>query len=129
MSDSLFQDVADYIPVSNDAIALLKRAFNLLPRGEKRDEVESKIKTAEKALKRSDAAFAQKLGYQFCRCTYPPQIMLGHEQQEATVCPNPECRRTIRTFTDLRQTNRPDHLRISILCFQAGDSSDQEQNA
>jgi hypothetical protein len=110
MSDSLFQDVADYIRVSNDAIALLKRAFNLLPR-------------------RSAAAFAQKLGYQFCRCTYPPQIMLGHEQQKATVCPNPECRRTIRTFTDLRQTNRPDHLRISILCFQAGDSSDQEQNA
>jgi len=98
MSDSLFQDIADYIRVSKDAITLLKSAFSLLPRGEKRDEAESKIKAAEEALKRSDAALAQKLGYQLCRCTYPPQIMLWHEQQKVTVCPNPDCCRTIKDF-------------------------------
>ena len=97
----LFQDIAEYIRVSKVVTDVLKGAFSVLPKGEKRNEAERKIKLAEEALKRSDAALAQKLGYRLCHCTFPPQIMLWREQQKVTVCPNPDCRRTIKDF------NRP----------------------
>jgi hypothetical protein len=67
----------------------------------KRAEAEQKIAAAEDALKRADVALAQKLGFQLCRCTYPPQIMLWHEQEKVTKCPRKECGRTIKDF------NRP----------------------
>jgi hypothetical protein len=73
----------------------------LLPTSAKRTEMEQKIAAAENALKRADAALAQKLGFQLCQCTYPPQIMLWREQEKITKCPNPECGRTIKDF------NRP----------------------
>jgi hypothetical protein len=102
MTDSgIFQDLAQYIHFGKESLDLLKAAGSLLPKSAKRTEVEQKITAAEDALKRADAALAQKLGFQLCRCTYPPQIMLWHEQEKVTKCPNPECGRTIKDF------NRP----------------------
>jgi len=43
-----------------------------------------------------DVALAQKFGFQLCQCTYPPQIMLWHEQAKVTKCPRPECGRAIQ---------------------------------
>jgi hypothetical protein len=99
MSDGLFQDIAEYIRLSKDGIDLVRAALSLLPNNEKRREAESKLRAAEEALRRSDAALAQKLGYQLCQCTFPPQIMLWHESTKETVCPN--CRRKTASF------NRP----------------------
>jgi hypothetical protein len=62
-----------------------------LPRGEKRAEIEHKIKDAEDILRRSDAKLARELGMKLCGCTFPPQIMLWRETERAHVCPNPEC--------------------------------------
>jgi hypothetical protein len=95
-SPGIFQDVADYIRLSKDAIDLVRSAWTLLPKSEKRDEVEKKLDAAEEALKRSDAALAQKLGYSLCQCTFPPQIMLWREQEKVTKCPS--CGRTIKSF-------------------------------
>jgi hypothetical protein len=53
---------------------------------------------AEEALKRSDTALAQKLGYHLCQCTYPPQIMLWQESRGCHVCPNPACGRNTAKF-------------------------------
>jgi hypothetical protein len=94
----IFQNIADYIRLGKDASDLLKGVLSLLPKSAKRDEAEQKIKAAEDALKRADVALAQKLGFQLCRCTYPPQIMLWHEQEKVTKCPRPECGRTIQDF-------------------------------
>jgi hypothetical protein len=102
MTDSgIFQDLAQYIHFGKESLDLLKAAGSLLPKSAKRAEVEQKITAAEDALKRADVALAQKLGFQLCKCTYPPQIMLWHEREKLTKCPNPECGRTIKDF------NRP----------------------
>ena len=102
MTDSgIFQDLAQYIHFGKETLDLLKAAVGLLPKSAKRAEVEQKITAAEDALKRADAALAQKLGFQLCKCTYPPQIMLWREREKVTKCPNPECGRTIKDF------NRP----------------------
>jgi hypothetical protein len=97
MSDGLFQDIAEYIRLSKDGLDLMRGAWSLLPKGEKRDEAEHKLRAAEEALKRSDAALAQKLGYQLCQCTFPPQIMLWKEAQKHTACSN--CGRKIASFS------------------------------
>jgi hypothetical protein len=106
MTDSgIFQDLAQYIHFGKETLDLLKAAGNLLPKSAKRAEVEQKITAAEIALKRADAALAQKLGFQLCQCTYPPQIMLWHEREKVTKCPNAECGRTIKDFSE--PFNRP----------------------
>ena len=40
------------------------------------------IKEADTAFKLAESEIAQNLGYQLCRCTWPPQIMLSIEQEE-----------------------------------------------
>jgi hypothetical protein len=101
----IFQDLAQYIHVSKETLDLLKAAVGLLPKSAKHAEVEQKIAAAEDALKRADAALAQKLGFELCRCTYPPQIMLWSEQEKVTKCPNPKCGRTIKDVS--YEFNRP----------------------
>jgi len=64
----------------------------------KRADAEQKIAAAEAALKRADATLAQKLGFQLCHCTYPPQIMLWHKHEKVTKCPRAECGRRIKDF-------------------------------
>lgn len=89
-----FTDLADYIRVSKDALDLLKGALSLMPKDAQRDEIERKLVAAEDALRRSDAQLAKELGYQLCKCTFPPQIMLWKQLQSRFACPNPECGRT-----------------------------------
>jgi len=101
----IFQDLAQYIHFGKEALDLLKAAGSLLPKSAKRAEMEQKITAAEDALKRADAALAQKLGFQLCQCTYPPQIMLWHEREQVTKCPNADCGRTIKDVREL--FNRP----------------------
>jgi hypothetical protein len=99
----IFQALADYIHLGKDSVDLLKASLGLLPKSAKRDAAEQNIRAAEDALKRADVALAQKLGFELCQCTYPPQIMLWREQAKVTKCPRPECGRTIQDF------NRPLH--------------------
>jgi hypothetical protein len=94
----IFQDIIQYIHSVKEVLDLLKAGVGLLPSA-KRVEVGQKIAAAKDALKRADAALAQQLGFELCRCTYPPQIMLWHEQEKVTKCPR--CGRTIKDF------NRP----------------------
>ncbi len=86
MATGLFQEISDYIHLSKDSLDLLRAALSVLPSGQKRDEAEHKLRTAEEALKRSDAALALKLGYQLCQCTFPPQIMLWEESTKTKKC-------------------------------------------
>jgi hypothetical protein len=108
MTDSgIFQDLAQYVHFSKETLDLLRAAGGLLPKSEKRAEAEQKIAAAEDALKRADAALAQKLGFQLCRCTYPPQIMLWHEREKVMKCPNPDCGRTIQDVSEVFNRPRP----------------------
>lgn len=86
-------DINDYLTAGKSAVALIKSTIGLLPKGSERDKAEEDIARAEKALEVSRAAAAKALGYRLCQCTFPPQIMLWREQEDAHVCPNPECGR------------------------------------
>lgn len=87
-------DIKAWVDMATGTANLLRDAASLLPKGSKRDEIESKILLAEDALARSDAKLARDLGLRLCDCTFPPQIMLWREAEKAHVCPRPECGRT-----------------------------------
>jgi hypothetical protein len=91
-----FADIQGWVGLAKNSLDLLKSAAGMLPKGEKRAEIESKINVAEEALKRSDAKLAHDLGLKLCDCTFPPQIMLWKEPKKAHVCPNPACGREIK---------------------------------
>ena len=88
-----FADIQGWVGLAKNTVDLLKSAAMLLPKGEKRTEIESQIGVAEEALKRSDAKLARELGLKLCDCTFPPQIMLWKEAENAHACPNPACGR------------------------------------
>jgi hypothetical protein len=85
------QDFVNWRRTCQAAIVQLKNASVALPAGERRHDIEAKIKDAENVLARADAMLAKELGYRLHDCTYPPQIMLWKEAEQAHVCPNPEC--------------------------------------
>jgi hypothetical protein len=84
-------DLQNYIHAGREAIELLKNTLLLLPKGAPKDEIEKKIQHAEQILKGADCKLAKDLGMKLCECTFPPQIMLWKEREQAHVCPNPEC--------------------------------------
>ena len=59
-----------------------------LPAGPKSQQIKEQIDKAEGALKASEVELAKALGYKLCRCTFPPQIMLWYEQDQANICNN-----------------------------------------
>ena len=88
-----FTDIQGWLGAAKDTLGLLKSATALLPKGEKRAEIEGRIGAAEEALKRSDVNLAHELGLKLCDCTFPPQIMLWKETEKAHICPNSACGR------------------------------------
>jgi hypothetical protein len=91
-----FTEIQGWLGAAKDTMSLLKSAAAVLPKGERRAEIESKITAAEDALRRSDVKLARELGLKLCDCTFPPQIMLWKEAQKAHVCPNAECGRVTK---------------------------------
>jgi len=91
-------DISEYVAAGKNAIDLLKSAYGLLPKGKDRDELERKVREAEDILKRSDAKLAKDLGYELCKCTYPPQIMLYRQGEHAHVCQNEKCGNRIQPW-------------------------------
>ena len=85
------QEILGWVQASKAAVDLLKSAYKALPAGEKRSEVENKVRIAEQILERSDSKLAKELGFTLCKCTWPPQIMLWNENERAEICPRPEC--------------------------------------
>ena len=86
-----FSDVQGWLGAAKDAVSLLRAATTLLPKGEKKAEIEGKIGDAEKVLSESDARLARDLGFPLCQCTFPPQIMLWKEDEDFHACPRPAC--------------------------------------
>ena len=95
-------------------LALMKDAKDLLPNGPQKASAEEKIGEAEKALRIAEAQTAQSLGYELCKCAFPPCPMLsigpsqeeGMEGVEVFQCPN--CRKlspTNETVAAMKQQN------------------------
>ena len=88
-----WKDLTAYVGAAKASIDLLKDAYSLLPKGDKKDEIERNVRAAEEILKRSDAKLAKELGFMLCECEYPPRPMLWREKEKAWICQNPECGR------------------------------------
>jgi hypothetical protein len=59
------------------AMGLLKDAKDLLPPGDQRQEAISQaLVTAESSARIAEAEVAKALGYELCKCEFPPTIML-----------------------------------------------------
>jgi hypothetical protein len=79
----------EWLEAFNSGITLLRGALGLirdlreeLP-PDKRKAVDQALDQAEKSTALAEAQIASALGYQLCRCTFPPQIMLfvGYDAQ------------------------------------------------
>ena len=68
------------------AVGLVKRTKDLLPNAQDREAIEKSLKEAEMAVRMAEAKIAQALGYELCKCTFPPQIMLSQGYKEVDYC-------------------------------------------
>ncbi|WP_444890630.1 hypothetical protein [Microbulbifer sp. DLAB2-AA] len=66
----------------SDAIGLAKKTKDALPNSKDKDLIDKGLNEAEKASKLAEAQIAQALGYNLCKCTFPPQIMLSAGYKE-----------------------------------------------
>ena len=58
------------------AIGLLKDTKELLPKDEKTATIDAALATVEMSSRTAEAEIAKALGYELCKCTFPPTIML-----------------------------------------------------
>ncbi|MGD0267143.1 MAG: hypothetical protein ABSD47_19670 [Candidatus Methylomirabilota bacterium] len=87
---SAFEALKNALGLLTSAVSLAREAKELLPDDDKKKSMEEKLDAAEKATKTAEARIAQSLGYQLCKCTFPPQIMLSagnRENYEEFRCP------------------------------------------
>ena len=68
------------LAVFKTALGIARDAKELLPSGEQKDQVGKALENATRKLGEGEAAIADALGYQLCRCEFPPTPMLrvGH---------------------------------------------------
>lgn len=97
--------VTEFLSAGKTLLDIFKGVRKELPPGPKTEQVQQKIEEAEKALRASEAQLAKVLGYRLCQCTFPPQIMLWREDQEAHICPRPECGHAL-TPTQVRRSDQ-----------------------
>jgi hypothetical protein len=58
------------------ALGLLKDAKDLLPAGDKSAAISQALATAEASAKLAEAEIAKALGFELCKCEFPPTAML-----------------------------------------------------
>lgn len=58
------------------AVGLLKDAKDLLPAGDKQAAISQALATAEASAKLAEAEIAKALGFELCKCNFPPTAML-----------------------------------------------------
>ena len=74
---------------------LLRDVKELLPDDHRTATIAAQLQQAEKATAIAEAQIADALNYPLCRCTFPPQIMVGqgyavvnYKEVEQFKCPN-----------------------------------------
>ena len=88
------ENVKISLSLFSEAIGLVKKTQELLPDSEDKKAIEIGLNEAIKATKLAEAEIAQALGYNLCKCTFPPQVMLSvgykemdYSQIEEYICP------------------------------------------
>jgi hypothetical protein len=62
------------------AVGMVKEAKDMLPNGEQKDKTARALEDAALKLAEGESAVAQALGFNLCRCEFPPtpMLMVGH---------------------------------------------------
>lgn len=63
------------ISLLGTVVATIKSAIDILPKRQK-EEAFRKLLEVEEKLQIAEAQIARGLGYELCKCTWPPQIMV-----------------------------------------------------
>jgi hypothetical protein len=79
-------DISSWVTAAKGAVDLMRSGWQLLPKGNKKDELEATVSKAEEALQISSVTLAKALDYKLCKCTFPPQIMLWNNAKRTNVC-------------------------------------------
>lgn len=69
------------ISILSPLVSMIKSIVDMLPKREK-EVASQKIIEVEEKLQIAEAQIAKVLGYEICRCTWPPQIMLHAGEAE-----------------------------------------------
>lgn len=69
------------ISVLGSLVSTIKSVIDMLPKKEK-EAASQKLVEVEEKLQIAEAQTAKGLGYEICRCTWPPQIMLHAGEAE-----------------------------------------------
>lgn len=92
--DSAMESVTVGLSLLSEAIGLVKKTKEVLPESEDKAAIEKSLQEADKAAKLAEVQIAQALGYNLCKCMFPPQVMLskgyklsGNTHVEEFVCP------------------------------------------
>lgn len=83
------RSVTDGISLLGSVLSTVQAAVDILPKREK-EEASKQLLEVEKNLRAAEAQIAKGLGFELCKCTWPPQIMLlvgDVEYGEKFCCP------------------------------------------
>jgi hypothetical protein len=86
--DTMLAEITSILGIARAAIDIGKEAKELLPEGQDKSNIETRLVKTEKELAIAEAETAKELGYDICKCTFPPQIMLFNKDSGASQCPN-----------------------------------------
>lgn len=75
-------DLFTSLQLGKEALSYAKKITDLISNKSEKKAVAQKLEKAEKAFKIAETELAINLGYEICRCTWPPQIMLEMEADE-----------------------------------------------
>lgn len=90
------QELSLGIAALNSALDGIRKVRDLLPANKRRDEIDEGIAEAERNTKLAEAQIAQALGYQLCRCKFPPIIMLTiQSSSNIEIFQCPQCKRKV----------------------------------
>jgi hypothetical protein len=80
------ETIKSVVSLFGQTLVFFKQAKDMMPKGAQRDAAEKSIAEAEQALALAQAKAAQEMGYELCRCTWPPQICLRVDGRD-NICP------------------------------------------
>jgi len=69
------KEFSDGISLLGSVVSTIKSAIDILPKPKKEEASRILLEAVEK-LQVSEVQIAKGLGYELCKCTWPPQIML-----------------------------------------------------
>ncbi|WP_147430982.1 hypothetical protein [Thiocapsa rosea] len=83
----MIEEISLVLGAAKSLLGLAKETKDLLPDSKSKEEIERAIAKAEKDLAIAESSTAQELGFDLCKCTFPPQIMLYDNSSGNNVCP------------------------------------------